>query len=316
MSRFGFVGAVVVSLCLWSAKSSAQYGACSYNTQQRGYECADLRGSAETAQRYVIVVDKSRDDEGYESSGPRGSLHVVDLAAERVVQTWPVGLGCYRGRKEQQGDAKTPEGSYELLQRRETIADRGLRPRRLGRLFFLTSYPTLNECQAQGYGPGRFGACRRDLGDVVGLHAGRRTEKCTNGCIRLTGTTDNGDDWIKELDRNYVKGGNIHLLIGAKLDSSFYGSQGTLNKCWLARIRDLANSRDHDSVVAMLNSPCIDPPVKRDPPVVYDVPEPEPTQPGQFVEGFGPAEEDEGWGWGTYIIIGIVGLVVLGAIVG
>ncbi len=280
----------VVIAGLLSAPAAAQYRPCSQDSERWGFSCEALDQGGGGANHYVFVVDKSRDQAGRESSGPQGSLHVVDLQSAQVVQTWAVGLGCYRGRKRHQGDKRSPEGSYKLLQRRLTLDPESNRQRVLGGIFFLTSYPTLNECEAAGYTASDFGDCRRDLGDAVGLHSGRRMADCTNGCIRLTGDYDLGDDLIKELDRNYVQGGATSLVIGAQLHPSFYESNGQLSECWAHRLRALTATQNHDEAVDELAAYC-------EPDIIVSPDADSPAErDGSGYGGWARVEkEDEGW---------------------
>jgi len=218
----------------------------------RPYACQDLTGEND---RFALLVDQGRSFRSYRSSGAHGTMSVIDLETGVIREHWPAGLGCDRGRKKRRNDDRSPEGIYHLVQRRKTRRGYKKRKAQLGRLFFLTSYPTFDDC-APRWSKAEYKTCRRVIGSHIGLHSGRRMSNCTNGCIRLTGTYRHEEKWIARLDERYIKGRITPLIIAPRVHDSFYRTYPTLSECWRHRLKRMRHMTVHNDIVALMRTSC------------------------------------------------------------
>jgi hypothetical protein len=135
----------------------------------------------------VIVIDKLNDANVGAARG--GVVYIVDTSTGEIVRraaiSHGVGLPFSQRPKRQAGDGLTPEGSFTMVDVRQTLQPQpGVIQDRLdviGKWFVLLSYPSADRSQASG--------ANGNLGGAIGLHGGRPSDDLfppeTNGCIRF-----------------------------------------------------------------------------------------------------------------------------------
>lgn len=234
-----------------------------------------------SARRTIIVIDK-----GADPSPTIGTLSVVDLQSGEVLARTRVGLGRGAGRKVDEGDKSTPEGLYEVLDRRETctnLAGAALREERVGDTFLLLSYPNLDD------------RMHRRTGAAVGIHGGTPASHETAGCVKLFDIAGSvaafADKWFY-LDQR--------VLIVPEAAEGLRAA-GKLHPCWTERLNDLASWNlgfgVNDRAISAVASECAPAPA---PPMLASVapprseaPAPAPPPPAAFAEPERPGSEAE-----------------------
>ncbi len=248
----GFGQYPLLCLLVLSPVPSAAAQVCSSGAQYQGYECTSLNGRSGA---YVAVVDTARQLQD-SKEGQTAVLSIINTHTGRLERIWPVSLGCASGAKVWKGDLRTPTGAYTIVQRRETLSGEPARRRKLGAEFLLMNYPTHNECRNRGYGGQRL--CEEALGRAIGIHAGRRPGRCTDGCIRLTAPGQRRSAYIEDLVDNFVAGRPLEVLVSSDIHGSLYKNirSDTVPECWRRRLSHMSSAMGHGAALQRLSEDC------------------------------------------------------------